>query len=701
MAKEIPPAAPYNQTHSAYLPILFSKRSRGLWLFFLSLVIYLTVRLVGIEDFPIYFFTDEAIQSVHAADLIRDGFTSEDEEFLPTFLVNGNQYNLSTSVYLQVLPLLLFGKQIWVTRGVSVLITLLAALSVGLFSRLVLNIKHGWMSILFLSIMPGWFLHSRTAFETVLAVTFFACFLLTYALYRTRNPNYLYGAVVFAALSFYSYSPAQVVIAVCVIALAFSDAHYHWQQRKTILWAFGLGLICLVPYFRFLINHPNENIEHLRILSSYWVQDISLFEKLSIYFKSYFSGLNPLYWFLPGKELIRHVMKGYGHLWRPAFPLIMIGLFYTFKNLRKSQYRILLTALLAAPSGAAVAEMSITRALFMVIPASLLAAIGVWKSAEWLGRQAWFASFNRFSSIFYGLVFLVLSFFNFYILQDALRNGPVWFTEYGLFGLQYSPKVVFTAVKDTLAQKPDTRLTLSPNWANGTDTLARYFFDDPLPFEFGSIDSFITEEKPLSRQDLLVMTPEEKIQMLESGKFKNIDYERILPYPNGQPGFYFTRLEYVDNISEIFAKEIKARRQLIQSAVLLQDNTTAIVEYSPLDMGEIKHVFDGDDFTLGRTWEANPFVLKLDFEKPYPVQTVKFRVGGEATQIQLHLWVEGIPEPILLEQNYPENPEPRTVVLELPRLETITRAELFIKDTGNHELAHVHLWEVEFLIDEN
>ena len=39
-------------------------------LFILSLVIYLTTRLICLPDFPIYFFTDEAIQTQHAADLL-------------------------------------------------------------------------------------------------------------------------------------------------------------------------------------------------------------------------------------------------------------------------------------------------------------------------------------------------------------------------------------------------------------------------------------------------------------------------------------------------------------------------------------------------------------------------------------------------------------------------------------------------------
>ena len=96
--------------------------------FLLAMLVYLLVRFIGIEDFPISFLGDEAIQSVHAADLLRDNFFNHRDEFLPIFFENGGQYNLSLSVYLQVLPTWLFGKSVFVTRGVSVLVSLLAAL---------------------------------------------------------------------------------------------------------------------------------------------------------------------------------------------------------------------------------------------------------------------------------------------------------------------------------------------------------------------------------------------------------------------------------------------------------------------------------------------------------------------------------------------------------------------------------------------
>ncbi|MDX1437421.1 MAG: hypothetical protein R3335_11450, partial [Anaerolineales bacterium] len=89
----------------------------GLVLFGLSLLLYLAVRLIALESFPIYFFTDEAVQTVLAADFLRDNFFGEDKVFFPTYFRNVYQFNLSTSVYLQILPYLFFGKSLFVTRA--------------------------------------------------------------------------------------------------------------------------------------------------------------------------------------------------------------------------------------------------------------------------------------------------------------------------------------------------------------------------------------------------------------------------------------------------------------------------------------------------------------------------------------------------------------------------------------------------------
>jgi len=101
--------------------------SLGMTLFGLAISIYLLTRLVGLSAFPIYFFSDEANQTILAQDLVRDNFKSTNGEFLPTYFYNVDKYSLSASVYLQVLPYLVIGKSVFVTRATSVLVTLLAA----------------------------------------------------------------------------------------------------------------------------------------------------------------------------------------------------------------------------------------------------------------------------------------------------------------------------------------------------------------------------------------------------------------------------------------------------------------------------------------------------------------------------------------------------------------------------------------------
>ena len=46
-----------------------------------SAAIYLATRLIGLARFPIYFFSDEAVQVVLAQDFIRDAFHGYDHVF--------------------------------------------------------------------------------------------------------------------------------------------------------------------------------------------------------------------------------------------------------------------------------------------------------------------------------------------------------------------------------------------------------------------------------------------------------------------------------------------------------------------------------------------------------------------------------------------------------------------------------------------
>ena len=244
-------------------------------LFLIVLFIYTLTRLIAIEDFPIYFFTDEAAQTVLAENLVKHDFHDGDGTFLPTYFENNYLYNLSLSVYAQVIPYLFFGKSVFVTRATSALLSILAALAIGLMLRDIFRIRYWWVGSLALSITPAWFLHSRTAFETVIFVSLYAMMLLFYMRYRSGSPSNLLLTILFAGLAFYSYSGGQLIIAGTAALVFISDFRYHIEQKRTILLSLPLVLVIALPYIRFQLDYEGETYFHLRMLGTYWLENIS------------------------------------------------------------------------------------------------------------------------------------------------------------------------------------------------------------------------------------------------------------------------------------------------------------------------------------------------------------------------------------------------------------------------------------------
>lgn len=661
------------------------------WMFGLALLVYLFTRLIALPQFPVYFFTDEAVQTVLAADLWRDGWRGADKVLLPTYFFNAYQYNLGVSVYLQVLPYLLFGKSIWVTRGVSALVSLLAALATGLTLRKVFKVRHAWVGVLLLSITPAWFLHSRTAFETVIATSFYAMFLYFYLRYRGGWSRALYAAVVMAALAFYSYSPMRLVVLLTASFLFVSDLRYHLNRRAIVLKGLGLTLLLALPQVRFQFQHPQAFLEHLTQLNSYWVAQIPLWDKARLFLVEYGRGFDPFYWFLgQGNELPRHMMQGYGQLLRTSFPFVLAGIGLAMKRVQRWEYRAVLLALLAAPTGAALVGVGVTRLLPLVIPVGILTSLALVEMLGWLERQ-WLQSFRGFAWV----VFAVMAGFNGWMLADALTNAPLWYTNYGLYGMQWGAREVFGEVRAILRETPQTRIILSPSWANGTDTIARFFFDDPLPFTIGSIEGYFDEKKQLDENMLFIMIPEEYDKVLKSEKFTDVRVERILFYPNGQPGFYFVRLRYAANIDDILEAERKAR-QVLREAWVRIDDAPAQVKYSYLDAGAIEMIFDGDLNTLMRTMEANPLQVQITFKQERTIRGLTAKIGGEPTRLVVELRDAAGKTLLKTGQEVSANPTPRLLTLEFEEVSGVAQVWLDVFNLNEPAPTHVHLWEVSF-----
>jgi 4-amino-4-deoxy-L-arabinose transferase-like glycosyltransferase len=597
-----------------------------------ALLTYAATHLIGLAQFPIYFFTDEAANGALAAEFLRNGFRDQFGQLFPLYFPNGPSLSLSTSVYLQVIPTWLFGQSVFITRAVPALITLTGALACGLILKHIFKLRGWWLGILLLSITPAWFLHSRTAFEHSVWVTFFAWFIYFYLRYRTDKPAHLITAIVFGALSFYSYSGGQLGLGVMGVLLALIDIRYHWQQRRVVWLSLAILIICALPYLQFQAAHPGESTLHLQLLDSYWLQDISLSEKIGRFAQEYLAGLRPDYWYLPdqSRDLIRHTLKGYGHELWITLPLLIAGLIIALKHLRQPADRTLLITLLVSPLGGTLAAATIQRDLVFVVPAALLTAIGLIAALDRLTRLV---SSQRLTI----MIGVGLMAGNIAMSIDALSNGPTWYRNYGLTGMQYGAPQVFEAIRTDLDRAPRQAVWLFPDWLNGSDMLRRYFTPDDPRVQLFDFDGFLQDKFDLTDDVELVMTQANYTHLIDSGKFDDIQTDRVIPLPDGAPGFYFVHARYSPEADAIFAAEHAALEQLSREGILLGGQTVWI-DHTPLASGDIQNLFDHNSDTSILTRAINPAIIDITFPSPRRLSGLEVIAGSHAVDLRIQLF---------------------------------------------------------------
>ena len=185
----------------------------------------------------------------------------------------------------------------------------------------------------------------------------------------------------------------------------------------------------------------------------------------------------------------------------------------------------------------------------------------------------------------------------------------------------------------------------------------------------------------------------------QSDKLTDIRVERIVPYPDGTPAFYFVRLRYVDNIDEVFAAE-RAARAVLREAVAHINGQEVAIRHSFLDAvsqpDTIRLLFDDDPFTYAKTFEDNPFVIELTFPAPRTIGGFSIIIGSANAQITMTCYLSLDAEPVTYTFEGKGSVEEPMLSFEFPEPTQVQILHLEMLDPYSPPPAQIHIWELKF-----
>jgi hypothetical protein len=261
--------------------------------------------------------------------------------------------------------------------------------------------------------------------------------------------------------------------------------------------------------------------------------------------------------------------------------------------------------------------------------------------------------------------------------------------------MQYGARQVFAEVEDFVQQDPESRVFISPTWMNGAHILQQFFLPDEPNVHMGNAGVYLLEMlDDLDESTVFVLTPEEYSEVMESEKLSVIKLERTVPYPDGRDGFYFIRMRYTEDAEGIFEAERQIRQQPITDEVLIEGQVV-MIQHPLLDMGDVENLFDGDTFTMVRTYEANPALIILTFPESRALNGLSLTTGTMDIFLAVRLLDEEMDELIYLDQSYTNLPNDPTVDLPFSQgpIE-VSALEIEIHGILEDPTAKIHIREI-------
>lgn len=362
----------------------------------LSFAIVLSIFLTlykGVST-PPGFNSDEAAFGYNAYSILQTG---KDEYGTPAPLrfKSFGEYKMPLYGYLSVPFIATLGLNETGTRALNVVLAALFPLLIYFFAKEVFSRKEiALVSALLASSTLGFAITSRHAHEAFLGI-----FLLTLSGYfflkfiKQQKGSFAAAFLVSLILALFAYQAARVY---AVFFLLFTICSYFVQKKTNpqrlllALLVLVLGLFAITD----IIYKPNR-VENLLLFNSEGFSmridelrreggNALLYNKLTVggleVLNKYLSYFSPEFLAIDGDSNKRFGFMGMSPITPLLYLFAFLGLYYLFKNKEPHRFFLVSLALIAPLTGAlSWAETSLTRALFLLVPLTLLSAYGIYQ----------------------------------------------------------------------------------------------------------------------------------------------------------------------------------------------------------------------------------------------------------------------------------------------------------------------------------
>ena len=363
-------------SHQLDTLVTFGRRWALPALLICTIVLAVSVRIIGITENPPGFFTDEASIGYNAYTLLHSG-KDEHGEGWPVLFESLGDFKLPVIIYSTVPFVAILGLTELAVRLTVAIYGTLTILTTFLLAKVLFGDRRvGLAAAFFLAVMP-WHIHySRTGFgELISLLPFLTLGLYFFLLGARRNQLWLLSGLAFG-LTLYTYRAAWVVLPILLVLLVVlyrKDLLKGWRMAASGL---AVILIMSLPILLHLMSGSGDRSQDAGILKL----DLGAWETTKTFFTQYISHFSLGFLFEHGDNwyITRHYLPGFGQLYLVQLPLMILGLLGIVFNLNRGK-TIVLALLLLYPLAGALSDISpiSSRTILGTVVFAILSAYGL------------------------------------------------------------------------------------------------------------------------------------------------------------------------------------------------------------------------------------------------------------------------------------------------------------------------------------